>query len=426
MTLKKRTYGDDEIPIFDDAMIYKRGDYWQFRMWLAGEGKYAIKSLKTRSRSTAIDKGKDFYLELLANQRAGKKYFSLTAKEGVAKYVARRQQDVNSGDIVKGRLGTIKIHLEHWLDFIGRDTKLKELERTDCDDYFNQRRKPTKNKLPVSSSTLLNEQTTINAMMSWLFKMNEVNIDHFEFPKLKKQDAKDDRIRRSTFTVDEVKSFGLAIGKYWNKEKNKLEHDEWKARTLACYYFLIAGLTGLRTGEQRQLMWRDISFSDVTVGKDEVVQLVRIRVRAETSKVRESREFMVRDVAGHFVDLQMFAGEFCNAKITTGDSLVFSLDGINPITERFILYHFGKLIALSDIDVTDRDIVPYSFRHFFITQKLVNGLTHRQVSDMCGTSITQNEKTYYHVDEDILHQNALADHGTGNEGIIVWTITDNE
>ncbi len=28
--------------------------------------------------------------------------------------------------IVKGRYGTIRSHLDHWLDFIERDTKLKE------------------------------------------------------------------------------------------------------------------------------------------------------------------------------------------------------------------------------------------------------------------------------------------------------------
>jgi len=97
MALKKQSFSEDEIGIFDDAIIYKRGNYWHFRMWLAGEGKYARKSLKTRNRSTALDKGKDFYLELLSNQRAGKKYFSLTTKEGVAKYVASRQRDVDAG-----------------------------------------------------------------------------------------------------------------------------------------------------------------------------------------------------------------------------------------------------------------------------------------------------------------------------------------
>jgi len=118
-------------------------------MWLAGEGKYARKSLNTRSRSTAIDKGKEFYLELFANQKMGKKYFSLTAKEDVAKYVAQREKDVDAGLIVKGRLGTIKTHLEHWLDFIGRDTKLKEMERTDCENYFYERTK-TKRKITIS------------------------------------------------------------------------------------------------------------------------------------------------------------------------------------------------------------------------------------------------------------------------------------
>ena len=64
LTLKKQTFADDEIPIFDEAVIYKRGDYWQFRMWLIGEGKYARKSLRTRSKTTAIEKGKAAYLEI--------------------------------------------------------------------------------------------------------------------------------------------------------------------------------------------------------------------------------------------------------------------------------------------------------------------------------------------------------------------------
>jgi hypothetical protein len=294
MALKKKTFAEDEIGIFDDAVIYKRGEYWHFRMWLAGEGKYARKSLQTRSRSTAIDKGKDFYLELLANQRAGKKYFSLTTKEGVAKYVASRQRDVEAGLIVKGRLGTIKTHLEHWLEFIGRDAKLKELERTDCEDYFHSRlKRSTKKKLPISSTTVLNEQSTINAMMAWLFKNNETYIDHFEFKKLPKQDSKDDAVRRATFTPSEIDSIGAAIRRYWDRDRNKLDEREWQTRTLACYYFLIASVTGLRTGEQRQLKWGDLIWRGGAKGVE--VPLIEIRVRAQTSKVRQSRTFMVRD-----------------------------------------------------------------------------------------------------------------------------------
>jgi len=40
-------------------------------------------------------------------------------------------RDVELGHIVKGRHTTIATHLQHFLSFIGKDAKLKELERTE-------------------------------------------------------------------------------------------------------------------------------------------------------------------------------------------------------------------------------------------------------------------------------------------------------
>jgi hypothetical protein len=171
MSLKKRTFSDNEIAIYDDAVIYMRGEYWQFRMWLNKEGKYARFSLRTRSRSTAEDKAKQHYHAIKAEEIAGKRYFSRTTKAGVDLYLQQRWKDVEANLIVKGRYKTIQTHLEHWLDFIKRDTKLKELERTDCENYYHSR---TKNKkgasIRVSQTTVENEQSTVNAMMSWLYK----------------------------------------------------------------------------------------------------------------------------------------------------------------------------------------------------------------------------------------------------------------
>ncbi|KAF0815181.1 hypothetical protein IGB42_00258 [Andreprevotia sp. IGB-42] len=61
MSLKKNVFSDDEIEIYDGALIYKRGEYWQMRMWLEKEKKYARFSLKTRNRDTAEDKAKKFF-----------------------------------------------------------------------------------------------------------------------------------------------------------------------------------------------------------------------------------------------------------------------------------------------------------------------------------------------------------------------------
>jgi hypothetical protein len=79
----------------------------------------------------------------MAQQLAGRTYFSMTTKQGVEEYIKQRTKDMEAGLIVKGRLTTIKTHLAHWLNYVNKDTKLKEMERTDCENYFHNR---TKNK----------------------------------------------------------------------------------------------------------------------------------------------------------------------------------------------------------------------------------------------------------------------------------------
>ena len=79
---KKHNFTEGEIAIFDEACIYKRGEYWQFRLWLPKENKYARKSLRTSSESNAIEGGKAAYLEIYDNLQQGKSYFSIITKGG--------------------------------------------------------------------------------------------------------------------------------------------------------------------------------------------------------------------------------------------------------------------------------------------------------------------------------------------------------
>lgn len=415
MALKKHTFAANEIAIFDDAVVYKRGEYWQMRMWLTKEKKYARFSLKTRNESTAIDKAKLKYHELMAQQYSGKTYFSKTTKQGVEEYLKQRNKDVDAKLIVKGRYGTIKTHLEHWLNFIGRDAKLKELNRTDCENYYHERTK-TKKNLSISQTTVANEQSTINAMIGWLYKLNETYIDAFDFKKLPRIDSKDDKIRRSTFSPNEYEDIEEAICKYWIRSE-KDSDDEYKQRKLACFYFLIAAATGLRTGEQRQLKWGDLEWTRVFRDK-KTVSVVQLSIRSETSKVRTSRTFMVTD-KGCFKDLRTFMSNEAE-KIPTKESLIFSFDGANVITQRAVLYHFAKVVELAEIEnIKNRDIVPYSFRHYFITQKIMSGLSLIRVANMCGTSVAQIEKTYFHLNYEMMMTDALADYEYDEDGNVV-------
>ena len=95
---------------------------------------------------------------------------------------------------------------------------------------------------------------------------------------------------------------------------------------------------------------------------------------------------------------------------TLGDRLVFSTNGTAAITARAIGYHFDKIMTLAEVSSKDRDLVPYSFRHYFITKRVNSNLPIASIAEMCGTSITQIEKTYYHTTEDKMVSNALADY----------------
>ena len=101
------------------------------------------------------------------------------------------------------------------------------------------------------------------------------------------------------------------------------------------------------------------------------------------------------------------------------NGLIFSVDGEKPITKRQLLYHFKKMVEQAGIpDLNERDIVPYSLRHFMITQRIMSGLSYRQVADMCGTSVAQIDRTYYHLNDEIRLTNDVADFRRHEDGTI--------
>jgi hypothetical protein len=244
MSLKKKTFSEDEILIYDEAVIYKRGDIWQFRYWLVKERRYVRLSLNTKNQVTAIETAKKHFVKIKSDTDSGKTYYSKTAKDGVLMYLEYRKGHIDSRttkSIVKGRYGTIRAHLEHWLDFIERDTKLKELDRDSCADYAKAREKPSATKT-TALSTIANEQSTINSMMKWLHKKGEVYIDGFDFETISIRNTPEEAVRRSSFTDEEVWAFRLAIPKYIEEAMKDLNDLENKARVLSAHYLLIASI----------------------------------------------------------------------------------------------------------------------------------------------------------------------------------------
>ncbi len=60
---------DNETKILGNkATIYtNKFGMWQFRLWLANENKYVRKSLKTKEKTLAIERGEELYIEIAHN-----------------------------------------------------------------------------------------------------------------------------------------------------------------------------------------------------------------------------------------------------------------------------------------------------------------------------------------------------------------------
>jgi len=228
---------------------------------------------------------------------------------------------------------------------------------------------------------------------------------------LPKLDSNNEAIRRATFSNEEYNQLVKAMRSYCSLRANRIDEDEKLIREIVRYYVLVAANSGLRVGEQRQLRWSDVTVEKRTIGGEERT-LAKISVRAQTSKVRKSRVFYCRG-GQYFTRLRAMT------KPDAAQSFVFSVDGETPLSERTLLYHFHKMVDLAEIpDRATRDLVPYSLRHFMVTQRVMSGLNFQQIADMCGTSVAQIEQTYYHLNDSIMITSATADYRRHLDGTI--------
>jgi len=253
--------------------------------------------------------------------------------------------------------------------------------------------------------------------MAWLYKRKETYIDGFDFKKLPRIDKGKEENRRALFTDSEFKAIGIALDSYIKEAEKDLSNNANLMQAIVGYYLGFSSITGLRRGEQLQLRWADVEEMEHKEARNKKFDLLKITVRGETSKVGKTRKFVIKDY-GYLESIFRIRKSKITQRMTEqqakqhiASELIFSANGVTAITPRAIGYHFNKVLELADIkDLETRDLVPYGFRHYFITQRVNSNLPPAAVAEICGTSITQIEKTYYHTTEEKMVSNALADY----------------
>ena len=414
----------EEVKILGGKCTIYTNQYgiWQFRLWLTADNKYVRKSLKTRVKSKAIADAEELYIEIKADQKKGKKFFAISTKQAVEDYLKLQERRVGKSDfnIVIGRFKTIKAQMNTFLDQVGKDVKVNSLSENTLTNYERNGKETNyvafRQSKGITDVTIRNEMVTFNNFIKECFsKFKVTHVARFDYPKnIRKRYRKaGPDVARSTFTADEYTKFQLAMQSYTNKQNTKNLSDKEKfERQMVRHYLLASANGGFRSSELRLLEWHNVKIYKEQNRRGKIGTFAEVIVEAHTSKVRETRTVAMR--GGDQLDRWK---QICKAYGREITGFVFSFDGKTAYDRTNTHRRFKHLLELAEIDAERRKLlVPYSLRHYHITQKVMSGLNFSQIALMVGSSTKEIEKTYVHLNKEILRSYAKYDYVTLDNG----------
>ena len=290
---------------------------------------------------------------------------------------------VEDGQMSKGRAGCIRSFTLRYLEFVGKDKKLGNIDKNSFREYRAFRQKSKKD---ITMTVVVNELLTIKQMYRWGKSQGLVaqnyEIDYGEI-RIQKHE-----VRRQGYSVSEYKQLINYASKWYTKVPKAYENrDEeiYYRKTVRDFIVLMANY-GFRTGELLQLKFKDVKVID-----DERATVL---VRSETSKVRQSREVTGRrgdvftrrkEYATHNQDSDFVFSDFTKKKMMTKDRLY---KYYRQLIKEVKLKH-------ESFDV-EKDL--YGLRHLWITIHLLIGKVDvYTIARYAGTSLTQIQKHYDNV-----------------------------
>ena len=134
------------------------------------------------------------------------------------------------------------------------------------------------------------------------------------------------------------------------------------------------------------------------------VEIVELKVRAETSKVRVGRVVKARG-GEYFKRLRK------RSNFTDRDDFIFcQIDSPNKFRRESFYSAWQELMKGANIkDHKERKLTWYSLRHYGITTRLRAEIDVTTLADIAGTSIEQIEKHYGHIDSSMRDRAILKD-----------------
>ena len=379
-----RTSKKDSFDFLDGRVnIYRTtSKVWQFRMWISEEKRYVIESLRTEDRERAKELAEQRYIEYRSKVQRNEKIFSITADELRTRFLEHIAKQVSIGQLSEGRERNIKTFTKHYVEFVGRSSKIQNIDPKQFREYLSYRRGK---KADILATVVANESVTIKQM--YRFATEEGLINQLYLPDFGVIKRPDGEAVRESYTPEEYTILTDFSQDWYKKKDAKTEEDRYYRRLIHDFILIMAN-GGFRTQEARLLKWKDIKkIIHTEDGKETYAEIV---IRPENTKTRKGRTIEIRrgDV---FERIKKYSN------YTEREDFVFSRHDRNEVLDKTRLYDwFGSLVkAIKETNTNfDESKTLYSLRHLFISMRILAGLNVYDIAKITGTSLVQIQKHY--------------------------------
>ena len=374
-------YSETHIYREGRILIYKRpnSNNFQCRLRIEGIRGYIIQSCKTSNLGKAIKFAEDTYDNLRFKKLNNLPIKSKTFSQMFNDWFAKADKSEYRQDFYQSRAN---LYLKPYFG----DYDIKDVTEEVIDGYWVWRKnyyKDNPEKLKgnatdtPSPQSLKMEKTAIKEVLEYAFRKGYIrSIPKINFKiKMKTEN-------RDTFTKDEFKRLTSALNT-WSILGVK-SSDQYQRKMI---YNLIKFLayTGIRPNEFYKIKWKDI-----TVHTQNEIKILYIYIPNNT-KTGNRVVVSLPEAYSCYKDIESFS------RYTDGDDLFFTnYDG--SCMKNFSKTYVKKLKELNlYISRDGKKRPPYSLRHYYATQRLLDGVQVYDLAKNMGTSVKQIENHYGHI-----------------------------
>lgn len=365
----------DTIKLLGGAIVlYRRGDLkrqasWQCRLEL-GDGKRPRLSLKTDNQAVAEHAAMELYTKLKGRVAADLPIKATSFNDFWDKQWLPYAEKNLSSHRYRLHFGTGERYIKPYF----ANCALDAITVNKAESYVDWRRdKGTKRP---SQKTLTMELGIIRQALDRAARWSLIR----PIPKIKAHLlAKDpNRLRRYGFSADEWQKLTQHMEGWCREGQHNLHRRQRQIVKCLVWFYR---LTGMRPNEVKLCKWEHISWTDDGHAK--------IQVQKETKRGERLciTQLGLKTILAELKDLRAADND-----TNEGRQWLFKRGWDPSHTIRNLFKDCGLLEGPDKHSRTS-----YSLRHTYITDRLMNGVTHADIARNCGTSVVQIQRHYDHV-----------------------------